>query len=117
MPEVLIPTRLKGELEKEVIMLANTGSDLVILTEEIANEIRPKLLKRKIELKVGGGGLVRGQACLIDVSVKDPESGEERGGEVEAVIVEGQEEPLMGISALEKLGIILDIKMGKFKLG
>ncbi len=116
MPEVLIPAELKGEKGiKEIIMLANSGSDYTILPENIANEIGPKKLKRKIELRVGGGGIVKGELCLIEIKVRDPESNEERSEKVEAVILRGQEEPLAGISTLEKLGILLDMKRGKFK--
>lgn len=77
MPEVLIPAELKGKKGiKEIMMLANSGSDYTIL----------------------------------------PESNEERREEVEAVILKGQEEPLAGISTLEKLGVLLDMKNGKFRL-
>lgn len=116
MPEVLIPAELKGKKgTKEIIMLANSGSDYTIIPKNIADEIGPKKLGRKIELKVGGGGIVKGELCLIDIKVKDPESNEERSEEVEAVILRGQEEPLAGISTLERLGILLDMKNGKFK--
>lgn len=116
MPEVLIPAELKGKKGmKEIIMLANSGSDYTILPTSIANEIGPKKLGRKIELKVGGGGMVKGELCLIEIKVRDPESKEERSEEVEAIILKGQDEPLAGISTLEKLGILLDMKNGKFK--
>jgi len=117
LPEVLIPAELKGKKGiKEIMMLANSGSDYTILPESIANEIEPKKLKREIELRVGGGGIVKGELCLIEIKVKDPESNEERREEVEAVILKGQEEPLAGISTLEKLGVLLDMKNGKFRL-
>ncbi len=116
MPEVLIPAELRGiKGVKEVIMLANSGSDYTILTEELADEIGPRRLGREIELRVGGGGTVRGELCLVKIKVRDEETGEERSEEVEAVILPGQDEPLAGISTLEKLGVLLDMKRGEFR--
>jgi predicted aspartyl protease len=117
MPEVLIPAELKGEKGKvKTIMLANTGSDLVILTEKVAREIEPTFMGHTIDLEVGGGATIKGQACVVEISVKDPETGESRSEVVEAVVVKGQRELLMGISALERLGVLLNLKEGKFQL-
>lgn len=117
MPEVLIPAELKGEKGKiKTIMLANTASDLVVLTEEAAKEIKPALLRPTIDLEIGGGKIIKGKACIVEVSVRDPETNECRSEVVEAVVVKGQRELLMGVSALERLGVILNLKEGKFRL-
>lgn len=117
MPEVLIPAELKGEKGRmRAIMLANTGSDLVILTEKVAKKIGPTFMGHATDLEVGGGRTVKGQVCLIGISVKDPETGESRSEMVEAAVVKGQKELLMGISALERLGVMLNLKEGKFRL-
>jgi len=116
LPEVLIPAELEGIKGKiEVIMLANSGSDYVILPKNIADKIKPKIFKREAKFKVAGGKTVKGNLCLVKIRVKDPESNEERCEEVEAVILGGQDEPLAGISALERLGILLDMKKGKYR--
>lgn len=95
MSEVLIPAGLKGKKDmKEIIMLTNSSSDYTILPTTIANEVGPKKLGRKIELKVGGGGIVKGELCLIEIKFRDPESKEERSEEVEVIILKGQNEPL-----------------------
>jgi predicted aspartyl protease len=114
MPEVLIPSTLKGRKgKKDVVMLANSGSDYVVLTPEIAREIGPEPMGKEIELLVGGGGIVKGKSCMVEIAVKCGR--ERRKVKVEAVILDQQEEPLIGIRALEKLGILLDMKNGEFK--
>lgn len=117
MPEVIIPAKIRGRKEVRVAMLANTLSDFVILTADVAKSIEPELLGYEEELEVGGGGVVRGPLCNIGVEVEDPDTKEVRREVVRAVILEGERDCIIGIEALEKLGVILDLRRGKFKLG
>lgn len=117
MPVILIPVKLKGEGgEVEENMLANSGSDIVVLPEKTAKKVGVKISGEREIIEVGGGILVKGQPCSVTIGVKDLESGKERSQTVKAYVVAGQEIPLLGISGLDKLGIILDTSEGKYKL-
>jgi predicted aspartyl protease len=105
---------LIGKNRIERPMLVNSLSDLVILTEEVAEKIEPKYLGYDVSLRVGGGGEVKGKACLITVRVKD-EKGEAREAEVEAAVLKGEENCTLGHEALTKLGIKVDFKIGRIE--
>lgn len=117
MPVIEIKTAFKGRKgTKSAIAAANTLSDLVILTKEIVDAVDPEPLHYEEELVVGGGGTVRGPAYRIEVRVKD-KSGRERKAKVKAVLLEGEKVPILGIEALEKLRILLNVPEGTFELG
>jgi predicted aspartyl protease len=115
MPAVLIRAKVKGKAkEAEVPFFANSLADFVILTEKVAKDIEPEVLGYEEELEVAGGKKVRGPLCRVKIEVQNPQTGEIRGEEVEAVILKKEKICVLGIKALEKLGIVLDMKEGKY---
>lgn len=117
MPAIMMKAKLKGRRgEIEIPVFANSLSDFVIVTGEVIKKINPEPMGFEEELEVAGGDKVRGPAYLIRVKVRDPETKEKREAEVEAVWLKREKVCLLGIEALEKLGISLDMKNGKYKL-
>jgi predicted aspartyl protease len=114
MPVIKIRTSFEGRSGvKTTTALANSLSDFVIITKQVADAIDPEPLGYEQELEVGGGGTIRGPVYRVKVQVKDEKS-EEREAEVKAILLEGERIPILGLEALEKLRILLDIPEGRF---
>jgi predicted aspartyl protease len=115
MADIWIKAKVKGEKEKELDMLANTGADIVVLPPKVIDEISPKSLGDEEEIEVGGGIKIKGRPYLVYIEISD-ESGKKKGKEVVAFKVEGQRIPLFGSVALAEFGVVLYPKEGKYKL-
>ena len=113
---IFIEAIVRGEEEAKASMLANSGSDLVVLTKDLAEKVKPKSTGLKIEMIKVGGERENHELFEIEVEVEDPETKERRKEKVHAIISEHQDVPLLGYEAMEKLGILLDIKRGKYRL-
>lgn len=96
-------------------MYANTLSDFLILTEDVAKQINPKILNYEEEIEVGGGGKVKGKACIVALKVKDPKTKIERQEDVEAVILKGEKYCVIGHETLEKLKIKVNPTTGEYE--
>ena len=117
MPAVMLRAKLKGKGgEVEVPAYANSLSDFVIITGKVVKKIKPESMGFDEVLEVAGGKKVGGPAYQIRVEIEDLETKEKREAQVEAVWLKGEKVCLLGIEALEKLGILLDVKSGKYKL-
>jgi len=113
---IFIEVKLKGEKEKAVKMLANSGSDLIVLTKKLAEEIKPRETGNEVEIVKVGGEKEKKKLYEVEAEVADPETREKRRETGYAIISEEQDIPLLGYEIMEKLGILLDIKKGKFRL-
>ena len=61
MPEVLVPVKLTGQKGTcKVKMLANSGSNIVVIPPELAEKIGAKVLDKEELIEVGGGILIKG---------------------------------------------------------
>jgi predicted aspartyl protease len=112
--KVWVEGEIIGERKIKVPMLVNSLSDLVVLPTKIAKRVRPKFLGYEILIKVGGGGKVKGKACLVKVKIKD-KKGEEREVEVEGVVIKGEENCILGHEALSKLRTKVDFSKGELE--
>lgn len=114
--KIVIDSKVKGRKEEITVPLyANTFSDFLILTGDVAEKIDPKPLGYEEEVEVGGGGKIKGKACLVKLRVKHPKTKEERETETEAIIVEGEKYCVLGHETLEKLRIRLNPTTGEFE--
>jgi len=117
MPAVLIRTRVKGRSKEiDVPMYANSLADFVILTDDVVKAIDPEPLGIEEELEVAGGKRVKGPLYLVRIEVQNLETKKKKEVEVEAVMLKKERVCVLGIKALEKLGIILDMERGKYTL-
>ena len=114
---IIIPVKIKGKGgEVEVKMLANSAADLIVLTRSVFEKIKPERMGYEVELiKVGGDKEVL-PVFSAEIEVEDPETRERRKENVEVVVSGNQDICLLGYEAMEKLGILLDIKRGKYRL-
>jgi predicted aspartyl protease len=112
MPEVWTRVRFRGEKgEAETSALANSGADYVVLTEDIVRRIDPKFAGGGVEVEVASGE--KHYSPLYEVEVELPDA--KRTCVAEAIVLPGRKHVLLGVSALEKLGAILNMKKGEIK--
>lgn len=111
MPPIWCDTAIKGEKgEVKTEALLNSGSDVVVLPEELVPEIQPKP-SGTVVVELADGRAIRREAHEIEIEVVD-ERGETRRTKTQATI-EKRDYPLIGALAMEKLGIVLNMKEGK----
>jgi hypothetical protein len=93
MPLVYTLAKFKGRKgEVEVPAIANSGAELVVLTKELAEQIDPEpLTKEKVDVEVAGGIKLKSAVYLVEVEVKDPDTGERRRELVHAIILPDQD--------------------------
>jgi predicted aspartyl protease len=77
-------------------------------------EVKPKLMRIRERIDTPGGTR-EGPLFLAELEVEDPQSGKRRSAEVEVLMLEG-EPPVMGIRALEGLGIEVNFKERTYRL-
>jgi predicted aspartyl protease len=115
MVKVVIKAKIKGRKEIKIPMYANTLSDFLILTEDVAKKIDPEILGYEEEIEVGGGGIIKGKVCLVKLKVEDPKTKEEREEQVEAVILKGERYCVLGHETLERLRVKINPTTGEFE--
>ena len=112
MPAIWLEVKFKGKKgEVEALSLLNSGSDIVVLPKVIANEISP-VHSGRIKVELANGKIIKRDAYYIEIEVKNIETGKKRRAKVLATI-EKRDYPLIGVAALEKLKLMLDIVNGK----
>jgi predicted aspartyl protease len=105
--EVLLKGKKGGVRSKALL---NSGSDVVILPKQMAQEIGPEPAG-VVLIELADGRVVRRKAYEVEVELRD-EKGKIRRVRTEATI-EDRECPVLGSDAMRKLGIILNMKEGK----
>ena len=112
MPPVWHEVRLRGKKgEVKIEGLLNSGSDLVVLPDEIAKRIGPKPIGR-VKIELADGSTLWRTAYEIEIEMVDKESNEIRKAKTHAAI-EKRDYPLIGTVAMEGLKVIPDIVRGK----
>lgn len=102
-----------GEVVEEAFF--NSGSDYVVLTREIAERIKPKNLKIKAVFETAKKSVVFPEDVYeVEIEIEDPETKEKRKEKVKAIVTE-RDFPLVGLEAMGKFKIILDIPEGKIR--
>lgn len=112
---IYLKAKLKGEKEIEIWIQANSGSDFVVLPRKIIEEIKPRKIKQKIRSFVVGGEEIESPLYEVKIEVEDPKKKIKRSCKAEAIMVE-EEMPLLSHEAMGKLGLILDLENGTYKL-
>lgn len=64
---------------------------------------------------MGGGGKIEAPLFEIEIEVEDPETKKIKSVKTNALGIEG-EEPIIGIDALNKLGLKIDFEKGMYRL-
>jgi predicted aspartyl protease len=116
MPEVFVSAKLSYKDNETIVeLLLNTGGMEVGLA--VPKSLAKKLgvePERKTKVHFGGVEHEVGVSS-IEVTVEDPETGEERTKELETIVFPDVvlDRPLLGVMGLENLRIIPDVVTGK----
>ncbi len=93
--------RLRAEKTITIRMLVDTGATFSVIPPRLARELGIKRPRRSVSVRLADGGRVRLGA---DVAVLQID-----GREAPATILIGKvDEPLLGVEALEALGLVVD---------
>lgn len=88
---------------------------LVILPQKIIDQIQAKPLDREEELRVGGGGKIKGKVYEAKIKAINLNTGREREIKTEVVCLD-KEYPILGNKAMERLSLIPNPKTGEYRL-
>ena len=98
----------KPERSTEVQLTVDTGAIYTVLPKETLEELEFKP-KGKRRFKLADGRIIERDVCIAGVEVK---------GEIahtNVIFGEGEDEPILGVTALEELGLQVDPVAGELK--
>ncbi len=93
--------RLRGEKTATVRMLAHTGATFSVLPPRVARTLGIRLPRRSVNVRLADGRRVRPRADVAIVQID--------GRQAPTTILVGKiDEPILGVEALEALGLVVD---------
>jgi len=93
--------RLRGEKTATVRMLVDTGATYSVIPPRVAHALGIKRPRRSVRVRLADGRSVRSGADLAIVKID--------GREAPTTILVGKvDEPILGVDALEALGLVVD---------
>lgn len=99
---------LIGAKTKRVRMFVDTGATYSMVSKELARELGIKPFRKRILVEVADGRKVRLPVGLAIVRINGREA-------ANSILIGGTEEPLLGVEALEALGLAVDPATGELK--
>lgn len=108
MGHVYQEVELAAERTKKVRMLVDTGASYSLVPAELAKELGVKTLRKRFLVELADGRRIKLKAGSALVSLDGREA-------PITVYVGGGHEPLLGVEALEALGLTVDPTKGRLK--
>ena len=108
MGHVFQKVTLSAEHERDVAMLVDTGATYSLISPDLADQLGVVRFPRKETVRLANGQQVEADIGLVRVQVGD------RAAATPALIAEC-DEPLLGVEALEALGLSVDPGTGDLK--
>jgi clan AA aspartic protease len=100
--------RLSAQREEEVTMLVDTGATYSLISPSLAERLGVARFPRKVTVTLANGQKVEAETGLVMVQIADR-------GAVSVVVIADCDEPLLGVEALEALGLAVDPGSGTLR--
>ena len=100
--------RLSAQREEEVTMLVDTGATYSLISPGLADRLGVSRFPRKVTVTLANGQKVEAETGMVMVQIGDRSA-------ANVAVIADCDEPLLGVEALETLGLAVDPASGALR--